>query len=86
MIQMTVRAQDNPGQNAVPRFDTAFVRITVTRNPNTPQFRQSVYNITISEYMSVQDLVINTDATDADPVGVSMAKHKKHNFGAVSYF
>ncbi|WAQ95445.1 FAT4-like protein [Mya arenaria] len=64
---MTIRARDNPGSNAVSRFDTATVTITVTRNPNRPVFTSATYNVTISEYLSVQQSVIRTVATDADP-------------------
>ena len=69
---MTVQATDMPGQNSVPRFDTALVTITVLRNPNAPIFSANMYNATISEYLSVQQSVVRTIATDADPVNVRL--------------
>lgn len=68
---MTVRATDDAGTNAVDRFDTAQVTINVLRNPNGPVFSSATYNATISEYLSVQQSVIRTVATDRDPAAVS---------------
>lgn len=73
-LQMTVRATDNAGPNAVDRFDTALVTINVRRNPNGPVFSQAVYNATISEYLPVQQSVIRTVATDNDPANVSIVE------------
>ena len=63
---MTVQARDVPGQIASSRFATIQVTVNVRRNPNAPVFLQSLYNLTISEYISVQDLVVSVSATDAD--------------------
>lgn len=63
---MTVQARDVPGQIASSRFATIQVTINVRRNPNAPVFLQSLYNLTISEYVGVQDLVVTVSATDAD--------------------
>ena len=65
-LQMTVQARDVPGQIASSRFATIQVTVNVRRNPNAPVFLQSLYNLTISEYISVQDLVVTVSATDAD--------------------
>jgi len=70
-FQMTVQATDNAGANAVNRYDTANVIINILRNPNGPVFTASTYNATISEYLPVQQSVIRTIASDADPAGVS---------------
>ncbi|XP_046579032.1 protocadherin Fat 4-like [Haliotis rubra] len=64
---MTVRARDYPGEGALYRSSEATLVVTVRRNPNTPVFVQSTYNITISEYTAVQDVVATIRATDADP-------------------
>ncbi|XP_046579035.1 protocadherin Fat 4-like [Haliotis rubra] len=64
---MTVRARDYPGEGALYRSSEATLVVTVRRNPNTPVFVQSAYNITISEYTAVQDVVATIRATDADP-------------------
>ncbi|WAR10375.1 CELR-like protein [Mya arenaria] len=63
VFEITIHARDNPGSNAVSRFDMATVTITVTR----PVFTSATYNATISEYLPVQQSVIRTVATDADP-------------------
>lgn len=63
---MTVQARDVPGQIASSRFATIQVTINVRRNPNAPVFLQSLYNLTISEYVGVQDLIVTVSATDAD--------------------
>lgn len=65
---MTVQARDVPSQIASSRFATIQVTINVRRNPNAPVFLQSLYNLTISEYVNVQDLIVTVSATDADSV------------------
>lgn len=71
IFQMTVSAHDYPGEGALPRSSEATVIVNVRRNPNTPLFIQSSYNITISEYTAVQAVIATIRATDADPDDVS---------------
>jgi hypothetical protein len=43
------------------------VFVNVRRNPNTPVFAVSSYNVTVSEYLNVQLVVQRVVATDTDP-------------------
>ena len=64
---MTVRAVDSPVQGASARDAMAEVFVNVRRNPNTPVFAVSGYNVTVSEYLPVRSVVQRVEATDADP-------------------
>ncbi|WAR10388.1 CELR3-like protein [Mya arenaria] len=64
VFEITIHARDNPGSNAVSRFDMATVSVTIT--VTRPVFTSATYNATISEYFPVQQSVIRTVATDAD--------------------
>ena len=64
---MTIRAVDTPVQGASSRDALAQVIINVRRNPNTPVFAVSSYNMTVSEYLPVRSVVETMMATDADP-------------------
>ena len=63
---LNVEAYDVPNQAVSSRSDLTQVTISVTRNPNSPVFTQSFYNTTISEYESVQSLILPVSATDLD--------------------
>ena len=54
------------GKGVSPLTGTATVTINVNRNVNPPRFSQSVYNVTISEYADIQDIIYRVQATDAD--------------------
>ncbi|XP_055954929.1 protocadherin Fat 4 [Patella vulgata] len=64
--QFRVRATDNVSVS--PRTGTALVRVTVVRNPNAPEFGQSNYNVTISEYEAVRNIIARIPATDKDSI------------------
>ena len=68
---MTVQATDRPDTNSVARSGIAYVTIIVRRNENGPVFSPTLYNVTISEYLSVQRSVISTTANDDDISNVS---------------
>jgi hypothetical protein len=60
------------------------VRITVTRNPNAPQFSQSAYTTEINEYHPFGLTVFTVSAGDADQVR-EFTFLKRHNHHSNQY-
>lgn len=66
--QLKVVAKDNGNPQR-----TAMVTIVIklVRNPNGPVFTQNFYSGTVGEYAPIHHMVLNVEATDADPKDVS---------------
>ena len=77
-----MQAEDVPSQSTAVKYATVQVTINVLRNPNAPVFNQGLYNLTISEYISVQDNIVTVTATDNDSPFVSSLFLARLHFSA----